>query len=137
MFRIRVRKVAAGAILLAAVVLVGACGGVRPRQAAYSDYPLDRAQAAVELARRGDCRGLDLLINLLEDEAAAVRMYAINSLERLCGRDYGYHYYDPPAQRKAAVARWREARRSGELERLCRQRGQAPAPVAEGEGQAG
>src|SRR5262249_19040992 len=57
------------------------------------------------------------LVNLLEDDDPAVRMYAILSLRRLTGQDFGYHYYDSDAERAVAVARWRGALRRGELYR--------------------
>jgi hypothetical protein len=85
------------------------------RQQLVSPYPLDRVRAAVELAEAGDAQAVDLLIELLEDRDRGVRMYAILALERLCGKTFGYKYYDSEPRRAAAVARWREARRQGEV----------------------
>lgn len=49
------------------------------------------------------------LVGQLENEDSAVRFYAIESLKTITGRDYGYRYQDQPAERHAAVQRWREA----------------------------
>ncbi len=49
------------------------------------------------------------LVGQLESEDPAVRFYAIESLKTITGRDYDYHYQDQPAERHAAVQRWREA----------------------------
>jgi HEAT repeat protein len=85
------------------------------REQLVSPYPLDRVQAAVQLAEAGDAQAVDQLIVLLEDRDRGVRMYAILALERLCGETYEYRYYDPEPLRAAAIARWREARRGGEV----------------------
>lgn len=61
----------------------------------------------------GDVESVHTLVNLLEDDDRAVRLVASLALRRLCGDDLGYRYYDPPAQRAAAVQRWRDALRNG------------------------
>lgn len=91
------------------------CDSAARREQLVSPYPLDRARATVHLAENGDAEAVDLLIELLNDQDRGVRMYTILALERLCGETYGYVYYDPEPQRAAAVARWREARRRGEV----------------------
>lgn len=114
--------------ILAVPLVLPACSpGARARAEAQSLYPLDRARAAVQLAEAGDCRGVDVLINLLDDDCDAVRMYAAVALERLCGRSFGYRYYDPPAKREQAIARWRLARQRGELHLSAGHRGAARA----------
>ncbi|MBI5866272.1 MAG: hypothetical protein HZB38_17515, partial [Planctomycetes bacterium] len=60
-------------------------------------------------AESGDKQAIHSLVSLLEDRDAAVRLYAIKALERLCGKTYGYVYYAPEPSRDAAVGRWREA----------------------------
>lgn len=94
----------------------GACDSpaFRRRQL-ESVYPPDRASAAVKLAEAGDRDAVHKLVDLLDDEDAGVRLYVSLALERLCQRDYGYRYYDPPAARAAAVAKWRAALRDGSL----------------------
>ena len=103
-------------LVLAAVVCVGGCrSSGNGRAQMTSAYPLDRVRAAVASAEAGDARAVDLLIELLDDADRAVRMYSILALRRLCGEDFGYRYYAPEVEREAAIARWREARQSGEV----------------------
>lgn len=52
---------------------------------------------------------LPLLVEALADDDPAVRLFAIEALERRTGRTHGYRPYDPPAARARAVARWRDA----------------------------
>jgi len=99
-------------------LLLGACvcgcdSTARQRRQLASRYPPDRAQAIVRLAEAGDTQAVHTLVELLADDDRAVRMYAILALERLCGENYGYRYYDPPAEREAAIRRWRQALQDG------------------------
>lgn len=103
-------RVCAG--LLCAVVLTGCQRGTR-RADLSSRYPVDRARAIVHLADNGDIEAVHRLVDLLDDDDVAVRMYAILALERLCGETFGYDYYAPREARKAAIERWREALRQG------------------------
>jgi HEAT repeat protein len=126
-------------VVLAAIGLscAAGCNSAARREQLVSPYPLDRARAAVQLAEAGDTEAVDLLIELLNDQDRGVRMYTILALKRLCGETYGYDYYDPEPQRAAAVARWREARRRGDVSVTKRARGPEarsanPHPGAEG-----
>ena len=112
--RLRSRLVAA---LLAALVVViqGCTSNAMQRRRLASDYPLDRAQAAVALAQAGDAGAVHRLVELLDDDDRGVRLYTILALERLTGRTYGYVYYASQSERDAAVARWRDALRNGEV----------------------
>lgn len=114
---------ASGGLLVPAlacgVLIAALCAGCRSGTAGKpqiaSNHPLDRAQAAVRTAERGDANSIHALVDLLEDPNDVVRMVAIHSLRRLCGEDFGYRYYADPVERAAAVGRWREALRSGTL----------------------
>lgn len=69
----------------------------------------------MRLAEMGDRGAVHPLVELLEDPDRAVRMYTILALTRLCGEDFDYKYYEPEAERAAAVRRWRAALRNGEV----------------------
>src|SRR5262245_18940606 len=60
-----------------AMGLIGCNASVVQRQRLESDYPLDRARAAVALAEAGDTNAVQKLVDLLEDDDRAVRLYAI------------------------------------------------------------
>jgi len=115
-------KAAACATLLT-LALAGACEGpaARRRQLA-SLNPLDRVRATVALAEAGDMQAVHRLVDLLEDADAAVRLYAIMGLQRLCGTTLGYEYFAPEAERVAAMQRWREALRRGQVFPAVRER---------------
>jgi len=101
--------------VLIGVLGSGCRGGAEGKPQLASNHPLDRAQAAVRAAERGDANSIHALVDLLEDPDDVVRMVAIHSLRRLCGEDLGNRYYAAPAERAAAVGRWREALRNGTL----------------------
>lgn len=95
---------------------VHACRSAESERARLtSTNPLDQVTAAVWLAEAGDAEAVARLVALLDDDDRTVRLYAIQALERLCGRTYGYRFYEPPARRRAAMTRWQEALRRGEV----------------------
>jgi HEAT repeat protein len=80
-----------------------------------SGTPAQQAEAAVKLTEHRDVQSIPELIALLNDSDPAVRMYAITALEDLTGKTYGYKFYAPEPERAAAIKRWQEALRQGEL----------------------
>lgn len=102
--------------ILAAALGTPGCGGDARRAQLRSTNPLDRAAAIVRVAEGGDLRAVHKLVDLLEDDDGAVRMYAILALRRLCGQDFGYRYFDNVGTRSIAVRRWRDGLRAGSIE---------------------
>lgn len=106
------------ALVVGAWLVLSAAGcqsSAAQRRRLSSRNPLERAQAVVRLAEMGDRGAVHPLVELLEDPDRAVRMYTILALTRLCGEDFDYKYYEPEAERAAAVRRWRAALRNGEV----------------------
>jgi len=109
-------------LVTVAIGIVGAalgtlgCRGDARRAQLRSTNPLDRAAAIVRVAESGDLRAVHKLVDLLEDEDSAVRMYAILALRRLCGQDFGYRYFDNVGTRSSAVRRWRDGLRAGSIQ---------------------
>lgn len=97
-----------------ALTSLSACTASR-REDLSSRYPVDRARAVVKLAEAGDVSAVHRLVELLDDDDAAVRMYAILALQRLTGQSYGYAYYGSQQQRSEAIQRWRAALRDGRV----------------------
>ena len=92
-----------------APIVVGGCasrrGDLRTRMEAYD--PAERIRA-IRLAGDGDRTELvPALVDRLDDEDPAVRMYAIVALEKLTGERRGYRYYDAPHVRRRCVEAWR------------------------------
>jgi hypothetical protein len=97
------------------MALIMACSANRTRRQLGSENPLERAEGIVRVSENSDASAIPKLVDLLEDSDGAVRMYAILALRRMCGVDFGYRFYDAPADRYAAVQRWRQAIRCGQL----------------------
>lgn len=72
-----------------------------------SPDPDARVLAIVKAGQRRDVRTVPLLVDRLEDEDEAVRLYAILALDKITGRRLGYDYAGPAGERAKAVARWR------------------------------
>lgn len=66
-----------------------------------------RFEAATALARAGDRRGMPLLVDGLEHRDPRIRSRSIRVLEQATGESFGYKHDDHPADRGAAIARWR------------------------------
>lgn len=111
----RVRWGSLSWLLIALTGGVWSCGGPPARADLRSGNALDRARGVVAVAEAQDDLAVHKLVDLLDDSDRGVRMYAIMALERLCGEDYGYRYYESAARRAPAVERWREALRKGDV----------------------
>lgn len=94
---------------IGAVMLVSGCG---PPKTAYpaalnSERPDERIAAIRRAGETNDRSVTGILIDRLEDDDEAVRLFAILALERLTGTRLGYDYHAPEAARRRAVERWR------------------------------
>lgn len=69
--------------------------------------PLVRASACHGLGELGDPSAGAALVECLDDRDPTVRRSAIEALHRLAGTDLGYRPHAAPAERRAAVLRWR------------------------------
>lgn len=104
-----------------AAVTIGLCtvlGGCTPRADVGgfdSPDPQSRLYAILRAGNDKDRSALPHLIDALGSDDQAVRLYAIQALERITGQRKGYVYYAPPARREEAIRRWLEAYRNGEL----------------------
>ncbi len=78
-----------------------------------SENPADRILAIRAVAEAGDTGSVPLLVDRLEDEDRAVRLFAILALEKITGHRFGYDYAKPNADRRRAVERWRAYVRVG------------------------
>lgn len=92
-------------------VLLFAAGCLPSQQApAKADFrapdTTGRVPAIVGAANTDDQASLDELIHALSDQDAAVRLFAIRSLEERTGQTLGYRYYEAADKRQAAIDRW-------------------------------
>ena len=78
---------------------------LRKRMEAYD--PAARIQAIVIAADQGKMELVPALVDRLDDEDGAVRLFAIVALERLTGERMDYSYAAPANERRAAIEAWR------------------------------
>ena len=96
----------------AATALVLALAGCGPSRTPYpeslnSNRPEERIRAAKHAAEIGDRDVIGILVDRLEDDDEAVRLFAILALEKLTGTRHGYDYHADQTLRWRAVERWR------------------------------
>ena len=94
------------------IVVASTAAGACAAPATEADYdaavPAAKIHAIGATARQGDATELVRLVEQLDSDDPAVRLYAILTLERLTGQTLGYRYEAPEADREAAVERWVE-----------------------------
>lgn len=95
--------------------LVVGCSASEPEVSLRSDDPIGRTRALAAAVEARDRSQLGDVIGLLESKDPAMRMFAIEALEDLTGKSYGYEAFAPERERKASIERWRAALESGEL----------------------
>ena len=100
-----------------------------------SPEALGRSLAIREAGEARSTASVPLIVDRLEDEDEAVRMYAILALERITGQRFGYDYGKSAAGRAPAVERWREFVRNGR--HLTRSGNDEKPPVVQAPGEAG
>jgi len=94
------------------VLTLAGCGDSFNREMGLSD--LESPNPAVRIMAikwAGDNKvwaAVPRLVDLLEDEDASVRFYAVAGLRRITGSDEGYDYKSGAVERAAAVGRWRK-----------------------------
>jgi len=98
---------------LAAGAVLGACASddprpLEPRAALMDPHPSVRTEAALAYGRRAGPDSTARLLILLEDPDPTVRMVAHRSLEQATGTRSSYSAFAPAAERRAAIALWRE-----------------------------
>jgi hypothetical protein len=98
----------AGLILILVACSSVACRGTRPTP----DVAAPEIDAKIPGIKRAglshDRAALPQLVESLNDDDPAVRMFAIVSLEKFSRDRFGYEYYLDEEQRKPSIARWRE-----------------------------
>ena len=98
------------------VCLVGALTGCTPKASQGSFDSADPAAKLYAIHRAGtdrDRAAVKDLVEQLNSDDAAVRMMAINALDRIVGHRLGYNPYAPLVDRQAAVDRWARFARRG------------------------
>ena len=94
-------------------LLVGFCGlagctAPRPAPNIADADPTVKIAGIRQAVARKDRAALPALVEQLDSDDPAVRLYALGALERFAGERFGYECYFDEEQRKPSLARWRE-----------------------------
>ena len=95
------------------LLLLCSCGPSMTEGGFDAASPAARSHAIEQAARTGDLDAVPKIVEQLDADDPAIRMLAIDVLHRLTGETYGFHHYDPPHERHAAIQRWVTAVQSG------------------------
>lgn len=95
------------------LLVLCSCGPAMTEGGFDAPSPAARSHAIEQAARTGDLDAIPKIVEQLDADDPAVRMLAIDALQRLTGETYGFHHYDPPHERHDAIQRWVTAVQSG------------------------
>jgi hypothetical protein len=104
--RIRWRWLAAWAWGLHCAVHLTACAPRATEGGFESDNPAAQLYAIRQAGERRDAGAVPRLVTALTSDDPAVRMFAIEALDRITGERLGYNPRASLQERDAAVARW-------------------------------
>jgi hypothetical protein len=94
-------------VLACGIGWAGGCAPPAPRPDVAHPDPSVRIPGMVTAVRREQEQSLPQLIESLDSPDPAVRLFAIQALQRLTGQRLGYEYFHDEAERQPAVQRWR------------------------------
>lgn len=99
----------AGLILPLALVLSGlSCTAPQPRPNIKDPETAIKIAGIRQAAARKDRSALPDLVAELNNDDPAVRLFAIQTLEKFAGERFGYEYYYDEELRKPSLARWQQ-----------------------------
>jgi HEAT repeat protein len=88
------------------VLLGSACAPSATEADFESAHPAARLYAIEAAAERKDPTDTPSIVEQLDSDDPAVRLMAIEALERITGETFDYHHDDPSYMREAAIKRW-------------------------------
>jgi len=97
--------------VLLGLLMVGGCTLAREESSLTNRHAAGKISAIKRLGeshRPVPKADLSRLIDELSSDDPAVRLYAIEALEKLTGQTRGYHYFDNPEARAQALSNWHE-----------------------------
>ena len=96
------------ALLFSVVACCASCTAPRPPLVVTDDDPGVKIPAISKAVREHDQSVIPQLIRELDNDDAAVRIYAIHALRDLTGERLGYEPYLDEDHRKASIERWKK-----------------------------
>ena len=103
-------------LVIASALLLSACSGPRASEGGFhSDNPAAKLYAIRQAGDNKDASDIAPLVEQLESDDPAVRMFTIEALEQITGTRMGYNPYGSFINRQPAVRKWVEAVNSGQF----------------------
>src|SRR6266513_6414462 len=87
---------------------IGGCTAPRGPIEVTNPDPSGKIPAMKKAVREHDLKVVRQLVKDLDSDDPAVRLFAIQALEKLTGQRYGYEYYADEVQRKPALSAWQQ-----------------------------
>ena len=115
-------------LIVTAMLLLPACAPSALEGTFNSPDPAAKLNAIRRAGIERDRSAIPRLIEQLDSDDPSVRMFAIGALDRITGTRLGYNYYDPPAERRAAVDRWVRAYHEHRFDPAAQPAAHAAAP---------
>lgn len=101
---------------IATILLMWGCSAPRAEDGGFhSDNPAAKMYAIRQAGERKDPADIPMLVEQLESDDPAVRMFTIEALEQITGTRLGYNPYKTLLDRQHAVQKWVEAVNSGQF----------------------
>ncbi len=101
---------------VAAALIASGCSGPRATEGGFdSDNPAAKLYAIHDAGETRDRDTIPHLVEALGDDDPAVRMMAIEALDRVTGTRLGYNPYATLPERRIAEKRWVRAVEAGEF----------------------
>ncbi len=100
-------------------LLLASCGASPSAGGFDAVTPAARSKAIQTAVATNDLSAIPKIVEQLDSDDPAIRMMAIEALQRLTGETYGYKHYDPAHVRREAIAKWVKAVQSGAVPQLA------------------
>lgn len=111
-----VRNLIIPAVPMIAMTIMGGCGPKASEGGFDSDNPAAKLYAIRDAGERKDTTAVPQLVEQLDNDDPAVRVFAIEALERITGQRMGYNPNVSRHDRAKAVNRWEQAVRDGQFD---------------------
>lgn len=99
-------------LIIALPLLCGRCAPPASTGGFHSPDPASKLYAIRNAGESGDPQYIPELVEQLDDDDPAVRLFAINALERITGQRLGYNPYADEGGRRDAIEAWVDAVKS-------------------------
>jgi hypothetical protein len=87
---------------------MGGCQAPAPPLSVANPDPTVKIPAIKAAVRHDDLSAAPQMVQDLDSDDAAVRLFAIYGLRRLAGQDFGYRFYFDEQERRPFVQKWRQ-----------------------------